>query len=99
MAPRADLHQLLELFTEHVYFQPPVNVQLEYPCIIYRRDFATTFFANGKPYTYTTRYMVTVIDRNPDSDIPNKVAAMPMTLFNRFYTVDNLNHDVFNVFF
>lgn len=93
------LHQILETFTDHVYFQPPTNIQLEYPCIIYKRDFADTKFANDKPYNNTKRYMVTIIDRDPDSVIPDKVAEMPMSLFNRFYTADNLNHDVYNVYF
>lgn len=99
MAARLQLHQLLETFTEHVYFQPPTNVKLQYPCIIYKRDFAHTKFADDKPYDHIPRYMITVIDPNPDSDIPKKVAAMPMSLFNRFYTADNLNHDVYSVYF
>jgi hypothetical protein len=99
MAKRLQLHQLLETFTENVYFQPPTNVQLKYPCIVYTRDFADTKFADDIPYDHTKRYMITVIDRDPDSDIPDKVAAMPLSLFNRFYTVDNLNHDVYNVYF
>jgi hypothetical protein len=99
MAPRLDLHQLLETFVDNVYFQPPTNIRLEYPCIIYKRDYADTKFANDKPYNHMLRYMVTIIDRNPDSNIPDKVAAMPMSLFNRFYTADNLNHDVYNVYF
>lgn len=99
MAPRLELHQLLETFTEHVYFQPPVNVQLVYPCIIYKRDYATTLFADDHPYKHVKRYMVTIIDRDPDSEIPDKVAEMPMSLFNRFYTADDLNHDVYNVYF
>lgn len=99
MAQRQQLHQLLETFTEHVYFQPPTNVHLEYPCIIYKRDFAETTFADGYPYNHTLRYMITVIDRDPDSAIPDKVAKMPMSLFNRFYTADDLNHDVYNVYF
>ena len=99
MAPRLNLHQLLETFVDNVYFQPPTNVQLVYPCIIYKRDYADTKFADDKPYNHTKRYMITVIDRDPDSDIPDKVASMPLSLFNRFYTVDNLNHDVYNVYF
>jgi hypothetical protein len=99
MGQRLQLHQLLETFTENVYFQPPTNIQLKYPCIIYKRDFADTKFANDKPYALKTRYMVTIIDQNPDSDIPSKVASMPLSLFNRFYTADNLNHDVYNVYF
>lgn len=99
MARRLQLHQLLETFVEHVYFQPPTNVQIIYPCIVYKRDFANTEFADNNPYNHMTRYMVTVISTNPDSEIPKKVAEMPMSLFNRFYTVDNLNHDVYNVYF
>jgi hypothetical protein len=40
-----------------------------------------------------------VIDREADSVIPSKVAALPMTLFNRYYSADELHHDVYNVFF
>lgn len=99
MAKRLDLHQLLKTFTPNVYFQPPTNVKLEYPCIIYKRDFANTKFADNNPYDHMLRYAITIIDRDPDSLIPAKVAAMPMSIFNRFFTVDNLNHDVYNVYF
>lgn len=96
---RLSLQSLLESITPKVYFQPPTNIQLEYPCIIYKRDYAQVEFADNNPYHNTKRYMVTVIDRNPDSAIPDMVAALPMCIFNRFYTADNLNHDVFNLFF
>jgi hypothetical protein len=99
MAPRLELHELLTSITEHVYFQPPENIVLQYPCIIYKRDFAETEFADNEPYNHKKRYMVMVIDRNPDSDIPDKIAKIPMSTFNRFYTADDLNHDVFQVFF
>ena len=99
MAPRLQLHQLLETFAENVYFQPPLNIQLKYPCIIYKRSYEQVEFADDKPYSRTKRYLVTVIDRDPDSEIPDKVADLPMTLFNRFFTADNLNHDVFYVYF
>lgn len=99
MAQRLELQTILENMCEYVYFQPPTNIQLKYPCIIYKRDFADTKFADDKPYNSTKRYMITVIDQNPDSEIPSKVAEMPMSLFNRFYTADNLNHDVYTVYF
>jgi hypothetical protein len=99
MGRRLDLHQLLETFVSNVYFQPPTNVKLKYPCIIYKRDFADNKFADNKPYDHVLRYAVTVIDQDPDSDIPEKVASIPLSIFNRFYTVDNLNHDVYNVYF
>lgn len=101
MAPRLELQMLLEtvLGAENVYFQPPPSAQMQYPCIVYKRDDAQTEFAGNKPYSYTKRYQVTVIDRNPDSDIPNKIAALPLCLFDRFFAADNLNHDVFNLYF
>ena len=99
MGQRLQLHQLLETFVDNVYFQPPTNVKLIYPCIIYKRDFADVKFADDIPYNRTLRYAVTVIDQDPDSDIPSKVASLPMCLFNRFFTADNLNHDVYNLYF
>lgn len=99
MAPRLQLHDILLSFVPNVYFQPPTNVKLKYPCIVYHRDFAVTEFADDIPYMHELRYLVTVIDRDPDSDIPGKVAALPKSLFNRFFTSDDLNHDVYRVFF
>lgn len=101
MAPRLDLQDLLEeiLGTRNVYFQPPSNVQMEYPCIVYKRDTARTMFAGNYPYRHTKRYLVTVIDRNPDSLIPDEVAKLPMCIFDRHFSANNLNHDVFSLFF
>jgi hypothetical protein len=99
MARRQQFHDILETFCNNVYFQPPNNVKLAYPCIIYNRDFAYTEFADNAPYKNCLRYMVTVIDRDPDSDIPGKVALLPMSQFNRFFTADDLNHDVYVVYF
>lgn len=101
MAPRTQLQSLLEtlLGTRNVYFQPPANVIMKYPCIVYTRDVAETAFANNNPYKYTKKYQVTVIDRDPDSGIPDKVAGLPLCSHNRFFTTDNLNHDVFTLYF
>lgn len=99
MAPRSELQAVLEAIVDNVYFQPPTNVQLVYPCIIYERDYADTKFADDKPYSHTVRYMIVVIDQNPDSPILSKVAALPMCVFNRFYAAGNLNHNVYNMFF
>jgi hypothetical protein len=99
--PRSELQDILEgvLGSTNVYFQPPPSLAMVYPCIVYKRDLSKTEFADNAPYSHTLRYQVTVIDRDPDSFIPTKVAALPMCLFNRFYTADGLNHDVFNLFF
>lgn len=101
MAPRSELQTLLVslLGNDNVYFQPPESTKLSYPCIVYRRERAITGFSDNKPYSYTKRYSVTVIDKDPDSPIPDKVAMLPTCTHDRFYAADNLNHDVYNLFF
>ena len=101
MDKRLQLHSILleVLDSPNVYFQPPENVQMQYPCIVYARDNAVTQFAGNEPYKNTKRYKVTVIARNPDSEIPDKVALLPLCTMDRFFTAGNLNHDVFNLYF
>lgn len=101
MAPRLELQALLItlLGSSNVYFQPPPNVKMKYPCIVYKKDDVDTEYANNFPYTHKTRYQVTVIDTNPDNIIHEKVAALATASYDRFYTADNLNHDVYNLFF
>lgn len=99
MGQRLDLQTLFETLAPHVYFQPPENLTMEYPCIVYNRDNGLTRFADNDPYTYTKGYQVTVMDRDPDSLIPDKVAKLPLCRFSRFFVVENLNHDVYSLFF
>ena len=101
MGQRLELQTILTgiLETDHVYFQPPPTVTMEYPCIVYRRDYELTRFADDRPYSRKKRYQVTVMDYNPDSIIPDKIAELPLCTYDRFYTADNLNHDVFKLFF
>lgn len=99
---RLDLQALLETTVGSgvtVYFQPPAKIQLAYPCVVYHRDQADTVFADNSPYRYTQRYQVTVIDQDPDSDILMKIASLPMCLYNRRFAADNLNHDVYVLYF
>lgn len=101
MAPRLELQQLLRdlLGSDNVYFQPPPNIQMQYPCIIYRRINHSIQYADNAPYKNKKRYQITIVDSNPDSIIPDKIAALPMCLFDRYFATDNLNHDIYNVFF
>lgn len=72
---------------------------MKYPCIVYNMDDAITEFADDNPYLYTKRYQVIVIDADPDSLIPDKIATLQMCTFDRYYAADNLNHYVFNIYF
>lgn len=101
MDRRLSLHEkLVEILgSEHVYFQPPTGITLNYPCIVYNLDTGDTQFADDKPYVFMKRYQVVYIDRNPDSDVPNKLAGMKLCVMDRSYTSDNLYHTSFNIYY
>lgn len=101
MGSRTEFHEILcdVLGSRNVYFQPPESIKMNYPCIVYARSAGDTQFADNHPYIHKVRYEVIVIDKNPDSEIPNKVAYLPMCLYERHYTADNLNHDVYTIYY
>lgn len=39
------------------------------------------------------------MDRDPDSVIPDKVALLPLTSFVTHYKVEQVNHDIYNVYY
>lgn len=98
---RLHLHEVLckILGTRNVYFQPPESVQMNYPAIVYGLDEIKNTFADDGVYLSVRKYAVTVIDEDPDSMIVDKVCLLPMCHFNRHYEKDNLNHDVFELYF
>lgn len=101
MGDRLDLHDIfLEILgSDFVYFQPPPTYQMSYPCIVYQRDDIKSFFANNLLYRFKKRYKVTVIDPDPDSSIPDKILNLATASFDRHFTFDNLNHDIFTLFY
>lgn len=99
--PRIELQQKLEelLGSRNVYFQPPESVKLKYPCIIYERSDMRVDSADNIDYRNYNRYTITVIDKDPDSPIPARVRELKYCSFDNHSTVDNLNHDYFNLFY
>ena len=101
MGQRLYLQTILETILESrkVYFQPPSTVKISYPCIVYCRNKIDEKHANNRLYTHKYSYQITVIDEDPDSLIPDKILALPLCSFDRHYTANNLNHDVFNLYY
>jgi hypothetical protein len=97
--PRTELQDLLEEITGHVYFQPPTNFRMQYPCIRYERDGTSSQHADNELYRHAKRYQVTVIDRDPDTELADKVESLDYATFERFFPMDDLNHYVFTLFF
>lgn len=101
MRSRAQLSVLLRgiLDSTNVYFQPPESKKLEYPCIVYKVSGISSIYADNHPYRRYKRYMITVMDSNPDSTIPDKIGALQLCSFDRHYNANNLNHYVFNLYY
>ena len=101
MDRRLELHEhLVEAAGEgvKVYFQPPSNLQMTYPCITYERARVDVLHASNENYKVDRRYTVTVVDRNPDSPILDRMLSIPMCSHSTYFSVDGLNHDVYDVY-
>ena len=101
MASRLSLQKTLEgiLGSRNVYYQPPASVKMKYPAIVYSRKDIETINANNAKYNSRRCYDVTVIDENPDSIFLDKILELPLSRFDRHYTAENLNHDVFTIYY
>lgn len=101
MGSRLELHDKLIsiLGTNNVYFQPPESVKLKYPCIVYKCTSMDQRYANDKTYLLKNEYQVTVIDKNPDTILPLKIAQLPLCRAERFFISDNLNHYPFTIYY
>lgn len=99
MDKRLKLHEELcaILGSRNVYFQPPENIRMEYPAIKYSLQDNRNTHADNRVYFQSRLYDITVIDRNPDSEIMKRISQMRGARFDRSYTSDNLNHWVFTL--
>ena len=102
MDRRLELHELLvELMSgSDVHFQPPANVHLRYPCVVYKRVSTSTDFADNIPYRWQTRYQIEHISRRPDMT-PGFIGLIqiPSCLHTRNFESDGLYHDIFDLYF
>lgn len=98
---RIKLHEtLVELFgSNNVYYRPPENLKMQYPCIRYTKENIIGTHADNITYKKTDRYQVTVIDKKPDNAVIDKLLDLPMSAFATHYESDNLNHDVIIIYY
>ena len=62
---RSDFHKRLESLGCRAYFQPPSNVSMGYPCIVYELDRIVKKRADNGIYLKTRRYQVKLITKEP----------------------------------
>lgn len=102
MRKREDFHELLvdALGSRNVYFQPPEDIKLSYPCIKYSLEKPWISNADDKKYSGMSRYSIILIDYDPDSEeVVEKLNDFEYSSFDRSYAADNLNHFVFTIYY
>ena len=82
----------------HLYFQTPGADKMAYPAIVYELSGVPIRHADNRPYKTNKQYRITAIDKDPDSALPDRIAALPTARFERFFTSENLNHWAFTIY-
>lgn len=100
MGSRTDLHHELLNFSDNVYFQPPSNINMSYPCIIYNKTGKYRSFGNDTIYLSKQEYRITVIDRDPDSSTADEIESyFSHCSISQYYRVDSLNHTILTLYY
>ena len=101
MGNRPKLHDEFKniLGSSNVYFQPPDGCSMDYPAILYSIAKMDRRMADDTVYSLLKAYTVTVIDENPDSEIPEKLLNLPYCRFERSFRTTGLNHYVFTLYY
>lgn len=101
MRSRLELQELLESVDSslNVYYQPPESLKISYPALIYTKNDIVARHADNNAYMLDKTYSLTLIYKDPDSDLCDKILSLSGCRFDRHYVSDNLNHDSFVIHF
>ena len=100
MASRLELQQTLEglLGSRHVYFDPPSNIRMQYPAIVYNYSRMDPVRASNNLYYLKTAYDITLIDSDPETNVVRKLLGFPYCTYDRSYVFENLHHFTFTIY-
>lgn len=102
MATRLELQSELEeiLGSSEVYYQPPSNKTLKYPCIIYDLSNTDVIPADNRKYIKTNRYHVKHLYKSLTNELKDTILDRFMMIShdNRM-KVDGIYNDDFTLYF
>lgn len=88
------------LGSNNVYFAPTNNVNMKYPCFIYRRESHHLKKADDQTYLIVPRWHITYVSKDPVNDMPYiLVREFSRCSYERSFMADTLNHDEFELYF
>lgn len=98
---RVKLHDTLKYYlgSKEVYYDPPETITMSYPAIVYTLSNIGANYADNKRYMNMTSYSVTLIRKDDDDDILDRILAeVENVRYDRPFIANGLHHDVFTVF-
>lgn len=95
-----DLLNLLQKAVDHnrVYFQPPENLKIGYPAVIFHLSKVKIDHADDTPYKGAREYSVTLITKEPEPEVLDEILKIPYTTLDTTYIADGMNHFVFTTY-
>lgn len=98
---RVELHHKLVsmLGSNNVYFDPPENFKLQYPCIVYYLEGLADSSADNQVYRRMRRYSLTYITPIAEDPFAEELADIRYCTLNRPYTVSDLYHWAYTLFY
>lgn len=93
------LHMLRQAVQhDRVYFQPPENLKIGYPAIVFHLSKIEIDHASDVPYKGAKEYSVTLITKDPEPDVIDEILKIPYSSLDTTYISDGMNHFVFTVY-
>ena len=98
---RLELHALLVrlLGSSNVYHQPPENLALRFPAIIYERVDYAVEYADDRPYHSVRQWQVSVVSQEPTHPVVDKFMELLTAVFKTRYVVSGMQHDVVTIYY
>lgn len=100
MGSRLELQAALESYCANVYYQPPENIKLKYPCVLYHLSGDYNLKSNDSLYVSVNKYDLTVIDQDPESMIPKNIYYNFKTCsLGHMFVNDGLYHSMLHLYY
>ena len=82
-----DLLHLLQQAVQHnrVYFQPPENLKIGYPAVVFHLSKIEIDRASNVPYKGAKEYSVTLITKDPEPDVIDEILKIPYSSLDTTY--------------
>lgn len=109
LSQKTDIIQqrLKDLGIPNVYFEPPQNYKILYPCAVVRMGTISSRSADNRVYKLDNNYEIIYIRRQFDDQMVNAILvgdakhAPPFSMIRhiRHYTAEGLHHDLYKLYF